>query len=87
MPARPIAFFDAADNLSDNALLLAEDLVRYLAEIGSDNRRVGIEYVNPSVTQACLQKGLEVVDGISISEKARLIKSQDELECIRWAIA
>ncbi len=87
LPARPIAFFDAADNLSDNARLLAEDLVRYLAEIGSDNRRVGIEYVNPSVTQACLQKGLEVVDGISISEKARLIKSQDEIECIRWAIA
>ena len=30
---------------------------------------------------------MEVLDGIAISEKARLIKSEDEIECIRWAIA
>ncbi len=87
MPARAIAFFDAADNLADNARLLADDLVNYLSEIGTDNRRVAIEYVNPSVTQACLQRGIEVVDGIAISEKARLIKSEDEIECIKWAVA
>ncbi|MEM7215571.1 MAG: Xaa-Pro peptidase family protein [Pseudomonadota bacterium] len=86
-PARHISFFDAADNLADNARLFADDMVSYLAEIGSDNRRIAIEYVNPSVTQACLQRGLEVVDGIALSEKARLIKSEDEIECMRWAVA
>ncbi|MGI9352439.1 MAG: M24 family metallopeptidase [Rhizobiaceae bacterium] len=86
-PARHISFFDGADNLADNARLFAEDLVNYLAEIGAENRRVAIEYVNPSVTQACLQRGLEVMDGIALSEKARLIKSEDEIECIKWAIA
>ena len=86
-PARHISFFDGADNLADNARLFADDLVNYLSESGNDNRRVAIEYVNPSVTQACLQRGLEVVDGIALSEKARLIKSQDEIECIKWAIA
>lgn len=85
-PANHIAFFDAGDNLADNARLFAESLVRYLSETGNDNRRVSLEYVNPSVTQACLQRGLEVVDGVAISEKARLIKSPDEIECIRWAI-
>ena len=86
-PARHISFFDSGDNLADNARLFADDLVRYLSEIGSDNRKVAIEYVNPSVTQACSQRGLQVVDGIAISEKARLIKSADEIECIKWAIA
>ena len=86
-PVRPIAFFDGADTMADNARLLSDDLVRYLAEIGTDNRRIAIEYVNPSVTLACVQRGLEVVDGIALSEKARLIKSADEIECIRWAIA
>lgn len=86
-PARPIAFFDAADTLADNARMLADDLVNYLSEIGTDNRRIAIEYVNPSLTQACLQRGLEIVDGIALSEKARLIKSEDEIECIRWAVA
>lgn len=86
-PARHIAFFDGGEHLAENARLLADDLVAYLREIGTSNRRVAIEYVNPSVTLACLQRGLEVVDGIAISERARLIKSADELECIRWSIA
>jgi Xaa-Pro dipeptidase len=86
-PARYISFFDAAENMADNARLLADDIVTYLNEIGCDNRRVALEYVNPSVTLACVQRGLEVVDGIVISEKARIIKSPDEVECIKWAIA
>jgi Xaa-Pro dipeptidase len=87
MPVRPISYFDGGDNLADNARLLADDLVRYLSETGTENRRVAIEYVNPSVTQACLQRGLEVIDGIVLSERARLIKSPDEIECIKWAVA
>lgn len=86
-PANHITFFDAGDNMADNARLFADSLVNYLSEIGSDSRRVAVEYVNPSVTQACLQRGLEVVDGIAVSEKARIIKSIDEIECIRWSIA
>ena len=85
--ANAITFFDAADNMADNARLLADSLVRYLDEIGSDNRRVAIELSNPSVTQACLQRGLEVLDGIALSEKARIIKSEEEIACIRWATA
>lgn len=82
-----IAFFDAGDNLVDNARRFADSIAQYLNEIGSDNRRISLEYVNPSVTQACLQRGLEVIDGVAISERARLIKSADEIKCIRWAIA
>lgn len=86
-PARPIAFFDAGDTLSDQARLLADDLVTYLSEIGATGRRVAIEYVNPSLTMACLQRGIDVVDGIPISEMARVIKSGDEIACIRWSVA
>lgn len=85
--ARHISYFDAGDNLADNARLLAEDLDAYLSEIGASNRRVAIEAVNPSVTLACLQKGIDVVDGMALTEKARLIKSPDEIECIKWSIA
>jgi len=86
-PANYISFFDAAENLTENARLFSENILKYLEEIGTNNRRIAIEYVNPSVTQACLRKDLEVLDGIAISEKARLIKSEDEIECIRWSIA
>lgn len=86
-PARPISFFDGGASLTDAAHLLADDIVNYLSELGTDNRRIAVEYVNPSLTQALMARGLEVIDGVAIVEQARLIKSADEIACMRWAIA
>ena len=85
--ARGIAYFDTGDLGVPNAEKLAQDILDYLAEIGTDNRRVAIEYVNPSITQELERRGLEVIDGVNIVERARLIKSPEEIECIRWSIA
>ena len=82
-----LSFFDGGFELGDNADAIADDVLNYLKEIGTDNRRVAIEYVNPSITQALEKKGLEVIDGVCITEHARVIKSADEIDCIRWAIA
>ncbi|MEI9415704.1 M24 family metallopeptidase [Mesorhizobium sp. Cs1321R2N1] len=86
-PGRPISFFEGGGELTENARLFADDIVQYLSEIGSTNRRVAIEYVNPTVTLALLQRGIEVIDAVDIAEGARVIKSPDEVECIRWACA
>ncbi len=86
-PARPISLFDGGSELAEYARQFADDVVNYLSELGTDNRRVAIEYVNPSLTQALMQRGLEVLDGVNVSEMARVIKSNDEIECMRWAIA
>ena len=84
---RPISFFDGAERLAEYAERLADDVVNYLEEIGTDNRRVAAEYINPSITRAFSDRGLEVIDGVLISEPARVIKSPDEINCIRWAVA
>jgi len=84
---RSISFFDGGPNMAEGSRLLAEDIANYLHEIGSDNRRVAVEYVNPSITLALAQQGLEVLDGVNISENARVIKSDDEIRCMKWAIA
>ena len=84
---RPIAYMYGGDELEHCAVLFADDVVNYLSDIGCDNRRIAIEYVNPTITQALEKKGLEVIDGVLISERARLIKNEDELNCIRWAVA
>jgi Xaa-Pro aminopeptidase len=86
-PARAISYFEGGDQLSDAASLLADDLVDYLKEIGTDNFRVAVEYVNPTLTQALMKRGLDVIDGVSIAEQARVIKSEEEIACMRWAIA
>ena len=86
-PARPIAYFHAGSRMSEHAHLLAGDIKRFLDKLGTDNRRVAIEYVNPSVTQAAMASGLEVIDAAGLIEEARMIKSEDEIECMRWSIA
>ena len=86
-PGRPHAFFDGGTNIDQAASGLADDVAAYLDEIGSSNRRVAIEYINPSVTQALEARGIEVIDGVRIAELARLIKSADEIACMRWAVA
>ncbi len=86
-PGIPISFFDGGNDLFKWSRCLADDVVSYLNEIGTDNRRVAIEYVNPTVTQALMEKGLEVIDGVDITERARIIKSEDEILCMKWACA
>lgn len=83
---RPLSFFDGGYNLPDAARLFADDVVNFLSEIGTDNKLVALEYINPSVTQALMQRGLDVMDGVLISEAARVIKNEDEIACIRWAL-
>ena len=86
-PARPLSYFDGGPALAEGSRLLADDIVNYLREIGTDNRRVALESANPSLTHALLRRGLEVIDGAAVSERARAIKSADEIACIRWSIA
>ena len=84
---QPISYFYGGENLPYFAEKLAQDIETYLIEIGSANKKVAVEYINPSVTLALARRDIEVIDGVLITERARLIKSEDELECIRWAVA
>jgi Xaa-Pro dipeptidase len=86
-PGRAQTYFEGGPDIAKAAIELADDVAAYLDEIGSGNRRVAVEYVNPSITQALEAKGIEVIDGVIIAEQARVIKSIDEIECIRWAVA
>ncbi|TGS88060.1 hypothetical protein EN821_34830, partial [Mesorhizobium sp. M2D.F.Ca.ET.178.01.1.1] len=80
---RPLSFFEGGYELPEAARLFADDTVEFLNEIGATNRKVALEYINPSITQALLQRGLEVIDAADIVEGARVIKSDDEIACIR----
>ncbi|MCY4209334.1 MAG: Xaa-Pro peptidase family protein [Roseovarius sp.] len=83
---RAISFFDGGPEIGDSSRLLANDIKNFLTEIGTNNRRVAVEHINPSVTRSLMQIGLEPIDGVLVSEKARVIKSEDEIKCMKWAI-
>jgi Xaa-Pro dipeptidase len=86
-PGHALCYFDGGERMAEGSSNVADQIVRYLDEIGATNRRVGLEYLNPTVTQALEARGVEVVDGMPVTERARLVKSDDELACMRWAIA
>jgi len=81
--------FEGGLDLTDHARLFAKGLNAFIDEIGlaGENRRVAIEMLNPSVTQAVLPVGLEAVDAEPIIELAKSIKSPEEIACMRHSIA
>lgn len=84
---RPVSVFTGGEDLPEFARLFADDVIEFLKEVGASGKRVAIEYVNPSITQALMQRGVELTDGVVLSEMARKNKSVEEIECIRWAMA
>ena len=85
-PARGVSFFNAGGNLNDEARALARDVVDFLAGIGASGCRVAVEYVNPSITAALVQAGLDVIDAVGLVDRARSVKCDGEIECMRWAL-
>ena len=85
-PARGVSFFNAGGNLNDEARALARDVADFLAAIGASGRRVAVEYVNPSITGALMQAGLEVIDAVDLVDRARSVKCDGEIVCMRRAL-
>lgn len=86
-PHRAINFMDGSCLIPEQAELLADDIGHFLSELGTDNRRISLEYSTPSLTLALQRRGYEVIDGAITAESARIIKTDDELNCMRWSIA
>ncbi|MCP4327105.1 MAG: aminopeptidase P family protein [Alphaproteobacteria bacterium] len=86
-PARNLSAFIGGPNIDEQARLFGRDMKALMAEIGADDRRIAVEYVSPLATQALLQEGLDVLDAQGLMEDARLIKSAEEIACMKWSIA
>src|SRR5690606_33940027 len=50
------------------------------------NRRLAVDRLDPPAVFALQRQGIEVVDGLPITEQARAIKSADEIELMRWSL-
>lgn len=84
---RAVSVFDGGLDLADQARGFALDVKGFLAELGlKSERQVAIEKFNPGVAQALLQAGLEPLDAEPVIERAKVIKSEEELICLRHSI-
>lgn len=82
-PTHAMNGFDGGLDLTGRAEAFAADVLDVVGPGG----RVAVEHVNPSATQALEAAGLTVVDADPIMEQARMIKSPDEIEAMRYSVA
>ena len=86
-PPRGWTYFYSGDEKSAHVKLWAEELVELLERTGGGNRRVAFDHLDPLGLHAIEEHQVTVLDGEALMERARLIKSAEEIACIRLAIA
>ncbi len=86
-PATTWYYFSAGENLADRAKLWAEELAGLMRERCGGNRRLALDHANFPGTRALEALGVEIHEGQEPVERARAIKSADEIACMNVAIA
>ena len=80
-------YFESGDRVDEHAARFAaqiDDLVRIH---GGDNRRIAIDRIEVAGVNALQRRGLQICSGQAVMEHARAIKSVDEVNAMRCAIA
>jgi Xaa-Pro aminopeptidase len=80
-------YFTSGPRVPERAQKWAAELADLVQRHGGGNRRLAIDRINPEGTAAFVALGIELRDGSEIAERARCIKSADEIACMRESIA
>ncbi len=81
--------FDSGFHLEAAAKKFARDVEGFLGEVGAGGRhpRIAVEHLPADVFGALKSRGFRLVSGEAVMEQARAIKSQTEIDCMRYSIA
>jgi Xaa-Pro aminopeptidase len=76
----------SGDEVEVRARVWAAEIADLLREHGGGNRRLAADKLDPLGLRALEALGVEVVEGQRITERARSIKSADEITLMRWTL-
>jgi Xaa-Pro dipeptidase len=79
-------YMAAGDRADERLEDWSTEIADLMMQHGKGNKRIGVDKLEPIGLRALENKGLDVVEGQEITEKARSIKSADEIELMRWTI-
>jgi Xaa-Pro aminopeptidase len=85
-PCTPWIYFLAGPRWEEKADLWAREIADVVATHGGKNRRLAVDRCEPAGAFKLRALGLELVDAQEAIEQARLIKSSEEIECLRVAM-
>ena len=79
-------FFTSGPRMTEKAGRWAAEIEALVAAHGGGNRRLAVDRLLPEGHGALTALGVDVVDGQAVAERARAVKSADEILCMRSAI-
>ena len=86
-PQRIINFFFGGTRAAENAKLLGEEVADLVARHGAGDKRLAVDRANAMAYRALLDQGLDITDGQELMERARAVKSAEEILCMNYSIA
>jgi len=85
-PAVTWFYFSAGPLIEEKTKIWADEVVDVIRQHGGGNMRLAIDKVESGGADALRALGIEIVEGQELTETARMIKSPDEIEIMRWTI-
>lgn len=79
-------FMYGGDLIDERIGRWADEVAALVAETGGGNRRIAIDCLQPGAHAALIARGIKVHDGQQVIERARAVKSADEIVCMRRAV-
>lgn len=86
-PATSWYYFAAGSTYREKAEQWAAEIAGLVREHGSGNTRIAIDRVNPEGVVALEELGVRVHNGEEVMERARAVKSPEEIKAMQCAIA
>jgi Xaa-Pro aminopeptidase len=80
-------YFTSGPRVSERAKKWAAELADLVTRHGGGNRRLAVDRINPEGAAALQGLGIEIKDGSEVAERARAIKSPEEIACLQESIA
>ena len=84
--ATTASYVAAADRLEEKTAVWAQEIADLMRQYSPDDNRIGLERFNYHAGLALAQMGFEILDAQHPIERARAIKSADEVQCIKWSL-
>ena len=85
-PATTWLYMISDSEVGARAKRWAQEIADLVREHGGGNRRIAADNLDPLGLRSLEALGIEVIDGQELAEKARSVKSADEIELMKWTI-
>ena len=85
-PAISWFYFAAGSRIEERVEKWADEIADVMREHGGGNRRLAVDKLEPLGVDALRKRGITIVEGQELTEKARCIKNDAEIELMRWTV-